>query len=158
MLIILEGCDCSGKTTLAENLAKVFDAEIIHCSQNTQNDFFYFYDIFEKSKKCNIIADRFCYGQFVYQQEKDRPLRSDEKSAAYNLLQLEYDMLRSGSVKVVYVTARISTIKNRLEHRSEELINGLSVEEVLCRYKQVFQDSLMPVITWNTDIEEENDE
>ena len=38
MLIILEGCDGSGKTTLAKSLAKILDADIIHCTSRTPND------------------------------------------------------------------------------------------------------------------------
>ena len=75
MLYILEGCDGSGKTTLANQLSKLLDAEIIHCSTTTPNDYEFFKRIAKNSRVKNVIADRFCYGQFIYQEEKDRPLR-----------------------------------------------------------------------------------
>ena len=66
MLIVLEGCDGSGKTTVARNLQNILpDAEIIHCTRETPNDYSFFWHLIQASKDRHIIADRFCYGQFV---------------------------------------------------------------------------------------------
>lgn len=165
MLYILEGCDGAGKTTVATKLAKVLDAEIIHCSQYTPNDFSFFVHIAEAAKEKNIIADRFCYGQFVYQEEENRPLREspivttlgfgdrDGVSALKNLHQLETIMLDCG-VKVIYVTAPVDDIKERLALRGEVLINGLTVEDIMIRYTAVRKNSILPWIEWNTGGEE----
>ena len=74
MLVVLEGCDGSGKSTLARFLSKIMNAEIVHCTASTPNNYDYFLNIIEASKTRNIIADRFCYGQFVYQEAEDRRL------------------------------------------------------------------------------------
>lgn len=131
MLVILEGCDGSGKSTLAKSLAKLLGAEIIHCTSTTPNDKKFFEGIIEASKTRNIIADRFCYGQFVYQKEKDRPLGSFK-----NLHRLEVKLLKAGA-KIVYVEAPLDEVEKRLKDRGETLINGLTVADVMYRFEDV---------------------
>lgn len=152
MLYILEGCDGVGKSTLANSLKDILDAEIIHCNQYTPNDFYFFDSIAVAAKNKNIIADRFCYGQFVYQDEKDRPLNQragEEGSALHILHELETRMLAVG-VKAIYVTAPVEDIKDRLAARGESLINELTVEEVLGKYEAIKSMSILPWITWYT--------
>lgn len=147
MLIALEGCDGTGKTTLATLLSKLMDAEIVHCSTHTPNTYKFFHKLIEISKEKNIIADRWCYGQFVYQTEEDRPLRdySQKANSEYNLRILEEEMLEAGA-KIVLVTADSATIRKRLEARGETLINGLCIEEVQERFEEVRKRSLL---TWS---------
>lgn len=161
MLVVLEGCDGSGKTTLANKLAKILNAEVIHCSTLTPNNYEFFKGIIDASKERNIIADRFCYGQFVYQNPHEMPLAKphstaqiwttamDMDTALRRLYMLESDMLAYGA-KIVYVTAPVLEIKERLELRNEVLINGKTVEEVQAGFKAIFGMSVMPVIEWNT--------
>ena len=151
MLYILEGCDGAGKSTVAAQLSKLVDAEVIHCSQYTPNTASFFLHIAQAAKEKNIIADRFCYGQFVYQKEEDRPLadKFSEISALENLHKLESMMLEIG-VKAIHVTAPADVIKDRLLLRGEHLINGLTVEDVLVKYETVKKMSILPWIEWNT--------
>lgn len=158
MLIILEGCDGVGKSTVANKLAKILNAEIIHCNRYTPNDVSFFTNIIYASETRNIIADRFCYGQFAYQEEKDRPLGktcegvhelSNRISALENLHRLETLML-GYNCKVIHVTAPLDEIKDRLQLRREKIIDKLSVEEVVNRFKGIFENSLLEIIEWNT--------
>lgn len=149
MLIVLEGCDGAGKTELANFLAKVLDAEIVHCSTHTANNFNFFNEILYAARDKNIIADRFCYGQFVYQNDDNRPLADEHGSAETNLGILEIRMLQSNA-KVIYVTAPVDVIEERLKARGEELINGLTVEEILDRYDTIIHNSLLPWTVYNT--------
>lgn len=146
MLIVLEGCDGSGKSTLATKLAELCDAEIIHCSTETENDGNFFFDIIDASRHRNIIADRFCYGQFVYQNEDDRPLGNYQ-----HLHKVEAEMLRYGA-KVIYVTAPTEEIEERLSARGERPINSLSVAEIQDRYADLFNNHslIKNVLVWNT--------
>lgn len=142
MLIVLEGCDGSGKTTLANVLATILDAEIIHCTTKTPNTFCWFDQIIEASKTRNIIADRFCYGQFVYQKPEERQLSNSD------LYELEVHMVAAGA-KVIFVDANTATIMNRLKSRGE--VTDLSVDEIRDRYTQVFTDSCINVTVVKTD-------
>lgn len=145
MLIVLEGCDGSGKSTIATNLSKLLDAEIIHCTKETPNTLEYFVGIVDDAKDHNIIADRFCYGQFVYQKPEERPLGTE-----IELGDLE-EYMKSNGVKVILVDAPTDVIESRLLQRGETLINGLSVEEVRRRFKTLMDDSAFEhVFVWNT--------
>ena len=147
MLVVLEGCDGSGKSTLARQLAMLLNAEIIHCTSRTPNDKKFFEGIIEASKTRNIIADRFCYGQYVYQEKKDRPLGNYG-----DLNYLETKMLEAGA-KVVHVGAPIEEIERRLEERGEKLINGLNVGEVIRKFEEVFESHSIlgdNILRWNT--------
>ena len=142
MLIVLEGCDGSGKTTIANNLKAIMpNAEIIHCTAETPNDFDFFKHLILASKERDIIADRFCYGQFVYQAPEERHLTPEE------LTVLEVGMLSAGA-KVIHVTAPVDTLKNRLSWRNEEPM--WSVESITRRYCDLFERTLIKPYLWWT--------
>lgn len=143
MLIILEGCDGTGKSTIAKRLASVLNAEVIHCSTKTPNNYDFFSEIIYHSRERNIIADRFMYGQFVYQEENERKLTKAQ------LYQLETQLLSAGA-KVVLVSATEKDIEARLGARNEKLINGLSISEVKDRFNHLMEDSMLPVKLWDT--------
>lgn len=141
MLIVLEGADGVGKSTIAKRLARILNARIIHCTKNTPNDLAYFRSILYASEEQHIIADRFCYGQFVYQSEEERKLTQDE------LYRLEADMLNMGA-KVIYVTASEKTIEARLNKRNE--IPMYPVKELLERFDTVMKQSTLQIEIWRT--------
>jgi thymidylate kinase len=142
MLIVLEGCDGSGKTTIAKNLKAIMpDAEIIHCTTETPNDFEFFQHIIWASKDKDIIADRFCYGQFVYQAPEERKLTPEQ------LCHLEIDMIAAGA-KVIHVTAPVKTILNRLSWRGEKTMHPVS--EITSRYISLFENTLIKPHFWWT--------
>lgn len=141
MLIVLEGCDGSGKSTLAKKLAMVSDADIIHCSAETPNDYEFFHNIISGSINKNIIADRFCYGQFVYQDAEERNLTTTE------LYRLESDMVNVGT-KVIFVDADSDTIYDRLIRRGEATLKP--IQEIRQGFVDVFTNSLIKPILWKT--------
>lgn len=143
MLIVLEGCDGAGKSYLADILSKIMNAEVIHCTAETANDFGFFYNLIQAGDDKNIIADRFCYGQFVYQKREDR------KMDQAMLNELEVEMINHG-VSVVYVTASQETIEARLSERGE--VTFIPVKDILGRYERLFQKrSIMPIKIYVTD-------
>lgn len=141
MLIVLEGCDGVGKSTIARNLSQLMDARIVHCTASTPNDYKFFKSIIDASKYQNIIADRFCYGQFVYQNEKERHLTHAE------LTQLELDMIEAGA-KVIHVHAPVDEVKRRLRYRNES--TAIPVEEIMDKFIAVFEASLEKPMLWWT--------
>lgn len=141
MLIVLEGCDGTGKSTLAGFLATLLNAEVVHCTSKTPNDYDFFWGIVDASKERNIIADRFCYGQFVYQEAEERNL------SEHGLRELELDMLNVGA-KVVLVTAPEDVVEARLAARGET--TSVPVPELLGRFKSVMEESILPVVVYDT--------
>lgn len=141
MLIVLEGCDGTGKTTLAHNLSKILGAEIIHCTTDTPNTVWFFRDIIEMAQTRNIIADRFCYGQFVYQSEDKRQLTK------HDLYNLELAMLNTGA-RVVYVDCDEQVLNARLAARNE--VPMKPIRQLKDGYLKVFSDSLLKIAVVDT--------
>lgn len=141
MLIVLEGCDGSGKTTLANKLAYILGAQIIHCTTDTPNDWNYFSAIISMSENRNIIADRFCYGQFVYQDPVERHLDED----ALRGLEMRMDQC---DARVIYVDAPIYTLQQRLDERNETPIKPLHILKE--KYEKVWERSLLPITRIDT--------
>ena len=140
MLIVLEGCDGSGKTTIANNLKAIMpNAEIIHCTRETPNDMRFFTQLIMAAENRNIIADRFCYGQFVYQTEEERHLTEDE------LMKLETLMIAQGA-RVIHVTAPVATMVKRLSWRKEDC----PVAEITRKYCDLFERTLIKPHLWWT--------
>lgn len=139
MLIILEGVDGAGKTTLANLLANLMDAEVIH--ETKPRPFHHYYGIIQQAKSRNIIADRFFWGQFVYQEPSERCLSLRE------LRELENELVKSGA-KLVYVTAPDVVIKQRLDSRKEAL--SLSFETLSEGYAWLINTAVCPIINYNT--------
>ena len=109
MKIIIEGCDGSGKTTLANKLAKVFNCEIEHDS--TPCDFKNYSTRLQDGK--NTIYDRFFLGQFVYNKENERLLTHTELTQLKTLC-IKLDVL------MIYVDIKDETLLKRLKNRSSE--------------------------------------
>lgn len=156
MLIILEGCDATGKTTLANLLKPVLGAEIVHCTTQTPNTYGFFSNLIYASREKNIIVDRFCYSQFAYQEEDNRPLAMyklhpiDEPERYVEdsweaLRYLEMEMLRS-DVKLIYVTADVNTLYERLNERGETV----NICEILQGYNDLWKKTLIQPIWYKT--------
>lgn len=141
MLVVLEGCDGAGKSTFAEFLAKLLNADIVHCTAETPNTYGFFYNIIEAAKTKNIIADRFCYGQFVYQEKDERKL------STLDLRLLETRMLEADG-KVILVTAPEDVIIARLASRGE--VTHMPVKDILSRFEKVMSKSILPVMHYDT--------
>ena len=141
MLIVLEGCDGSGKSTIANKLAEILGAEIIHCTTDTPNTVWFFRDIIELAQTRNIIADRFCYGQFVYQNPEERQLNEQD------LYHLELTMMNTGA-RVVYVDCDESALKKRLDDRGE--VTTKPIREIRRIYEEVFSKSILPITNIDT--------
>lgn len=142
MLIVLEGCDGTGKTSIAKLIQAIMpSAEIIHCTAETPNDFKFFSKLIDIGAYRHIILDRGMYGQFVYQSPEDRKLSHKQ------LRLLEMSMLSTGA-KVVHVTAMKQIVEDRLNSRSEVPMHTVGV--LLSRFDELFEKSLMPVITIDT--------
>lgn len=63
MRIMLEGCDGTGKTTLAEKLAAKYHLDICHCTSADPNDFHFYMQTIRKN---NVIWDRHTIGELIY--------------------------------------------------------------------------------------------
>lgn len=93
----------------------------------------------------NIIADRFCYGQFVYQNPEERQLNEQD------LYHLELTMMNTGA-RVLYVDCDESVLKKRLDDREE--VTMKPIRDIRMAYEKVFSKSILPIINIDTSIPE----
>ena len=161
MLIIIEGCDGTGKTTLANMLKPLLGAEIVHCTTQTPNTYGFFNNIIYAAQKKHIIVDRFCYSQFVYQEEEDRPLALHEiypldgdrrfvENSYESLARLEIDMLQADT-KLIYVSADTETIHRRLSARDSEIpLDNFTIEDIKAKYEDLWKRTLIQPIRYVT--------
>lgn len=141
MMLVLEGIDGVGKTTLANLLSKTYNAGIIHATRETPNDWNWFNELMDLAKDHNIIMDRSFWGQFVYQDSEERKLTWEQ------LHELEHRLEQEGGM-IIYVTATTEDIQARLGARAEVLSRPLEVLKY--RYATVISLANCRVITYNT--------
>lgn len=63
--IIIEGPDCSGKTTLAKKINEYYNNEldVLHCTGHDPRDYKFYY---QTMRKKNIVFDRHFIGEMIY--------------------------------------------------------------------------------------------
>lgn len=112
MKIILEGCDGTGKTTLAKILAEKYGLDICHCTQHDAAD----YDFYRQTlKKENVVWDRHTLGELIYPRIFNRKPQIGTEHA-----RLIMHYAKKGGVKVFVLTATNATIYERLNNRGSE--------------------------------------
>lgn len=141
MMLVLEGIDGVGKTTLANLLSKTYNAGIIHATRETPNDWAWFNELMDLAKDRNIIMDRSFWGQFVYQDPEERKLNWEQ------LHELEHRLQQEGG-HLVYVTAHQEDITARLGARAETL--SLPLDTLQARYEFCISVANCPVTIYNT--------
>ena len=141
MMLVLEGIDGTGKTTLANQLSATYNAGIIHATRETPNDWDWFSELMDVARDRNLIMDRSFWGQFVYQEPEERKLSWEQ------LQELEHRLAQEGG-KLIYVTATDEDIRTRLGARAETL--SLPLEVLKARYELLVLNADCEVVTYNT--------
>lgn len=112
MKIILEGCDGTGKTTLAKILADRYGLDICHCTQDDPGDYEFYRQTLRKE---NVIWDRHTLGELVYPRVFGRKPKIGPEDAR---LLMHY--AKESDVKVFVLTTDIESIHNRIDARGDE--------------------------------------
>lgn len=112
MRIILEGCDGTGKTTLAKLLAEKYKLDICHCTQSDPGDFEFYK---QTARKDNVVWDRHTIGELIYPKVFRRPEKIGIEDAR---LVLAY--AREAGTKIFVLTDDIEVIRKRLLDRGKE--------------------------------------
>lgn len=109
MRIILEGCDGTGKTTLAKMLADRYSLDICHCTSKDPADFDFYK---QTARKENVIWDRHTIGELIYPKIFDRKMQISPEDARIVL-----GFAREHNGKVFVLTADDEVIRQRLLSR-----------------------------------------
>ena len=108
MNIIIEGCDGTGKSTMAKHLCERFGLQYWHESQPRTLE-----EYKQMLEYGGFVFDRFCFGQFVYNTQEQQRMTLEE------LALLIHDVFPATSTVLLYVDAHTDTIIQRLIKRGE---------------------------------------
>lgn len=136
MLIVLEGVDGAGKTTLTERLMKSLPDDSVQRMHSgplkgdpLKEYLWRLKDYDPSSSEQNLVLDRWHVGELVY-----GPLFRGQSKLTEPMRQyVEMYLDKLGAYKLV-VTANLMTILQRLEHRGEDLLKPDQVGLVLDFY------------------------
>lgn len=130
MIIVIEGPDGSGKTTLANKIAQQTKYPIIHMTQpkseeERDNMFADYANIIRTHK--NLILDRCWYSEMVY-----GPIKRDRSAISYpNMFSLE-EMLAKQGAMIIYATGPKSVLWQRCCKRGEDYITSRETFNSIC--------------------------
>jgi thymidylate kinase len=139
-VIIIEGCDCSGKTTFANMLAEKTGYEIVKGSSfeiaelGQDGMFEHMMNLLDRD---NIIIDRFFYSNLVYGKLFNYPMMTPEQ---YDRL---VDKLDSKAL-VLYLHSPEGVVKYRMENRGDDMVKVEHIKSILNEYIDVFYGDFRP--------------
>lgn len=108
MNIVIEGCDGTGKSTIAKHLCDRLDLQYWHESQPRTFD-----EYKQMLEYGGFVFDRFCFGQFVYNTPEQQKMSFEE------LKTLLRDVFPKTGTILLYVDAHTDTIIQRMLKRGE---------------------------------------
>ena len=148
MIIIIEGPDGSGKTTLAEQISKQTKFPIVHRSQpkteEEKKNMMGTYLLAIKEHK-NVIFDRCWYSEMAY-----GPVMRDESIISYpEMYALERALARGGAI-LIHCTGPEPTLWMRCQNRGEEYVTSRDDFKAIFRnYVDIMSTPhLIPVVTY----------
>lgn len=141
MIIILEGENKTGKTTLAKYISDCYDFDVIKCSQPKGDPYVEYMKILKSIEKSgrNTVIDRFVYGEFVY-----GPLYRGKSSLTKTQLRnIELKAL-SLNAHLIYCHDTPANIEARFEAEGEEFAKPQLIKKTLELFDGVIHDAILP--------------
>lgn len=132
-IIIVEGSDCAGKTSLIESLSEHYGFDIVkgssfEHSQCTQSELLN--KFLDMTNKKRIILDRFIYSNEVYASlYDDYAILSDEERRYIETI------IKDKSV-LIYLKADTPTLVNRMNVRGDEYVTVDKLQSIKDKYEE----------------------
>ncbi|MCY7500185.1 deoxynucleoside kinase [Bacillus pumilus] len=149
MIIILEGCDCCYKSTVAKQLSKKLDYKILRGSSfeiaKRSQDSLYEYCL-GLTKHDNLIIDRYIYSNLVYATK----FPGNTKLTHGQVSNIENKLLNK--TKLIYLYARPEVIKERILSRGDDQVNTKDIEPIVKLYNEVIPKSKLHTYSIDTEI------
>lgn len=112
MKIILEGCDGTGKTTLAKILANKYELDICHCTQYDASDFNFYKQTLRKD---NVVWDRHTLGELIYPEIFER-----KRNITFEEARILVHYAREEDVRLFVLTCNSTELCERIAKRENE--------------------------------------
>lgn len=148
MIIIVEGPDGSGKTTLAEKIAKQTGYALLHRSQPKSEEekarmMDEYLQVIKSGK--SVVMDRCWYSEMVY-----GPIMRDATCITYpEMYVLERMLCRKGAL-IIYCTDKPEVLWKRCQTRGEDYITDFATHKAICEaYDELMEvPHLIPVVRY----------
>lgn len=142
MLIFIEGCDRTGKSTIAEMIAKNTFSKVVHCSKpKTSDPFNEYLEMLLSYRDCQtMVFDRGYLGEFVYSQ-----LWRDGCKITPEQFHILDKVALSKRAVVIHAFADSATILKRCEQVGEDLLKPDQVSRCLSLFQEIIGHTLLPV-------------
>lgn len=134
MLIVIEGCDKSGKSTLAKAVATTYSLEYKHFGPPKTQDPAKEYVEFLQQAAAPVVCDRFYLGELVY-----GPLLRQREMKRLDQVTLER-LCRRHWVRMVLTSLPLDIVTERALG-TEEFITPAQNTEAYLRFKQVYEQA-----------------
>lgn len=139
MRIVIEGCDGTGKTSVAKILADHYGCDVVHMTGDDPKDFDFYW---QSLRKNNVVYDRNVLGELVYPYVFDRKKHlKDEQSDGV------ISFYKHKGVHFFVLTANEGICKARLMMRGNEDQRILSnIPYILAKFKALAFEYNIPEI------------
>ncbi|AKQ08398.1 thymidylate kinase [Bacillus phage PBC2] len=140
MIIILEGCDCVGKTTFANKLSERTGYEIVKGSSFEISELGadgMFEHMMELLDRNDIIIDRFYQSNYIYGSKYNYPMMSYEQYSAL------IEKMNKRAL-VVYLYAPVEVLEERMKNRGDEHIKTDDIKDIMETYRKVMTSKTAP--------------
>lgn len=151
MLILIDGVDCSRKSSLVERLAERVrqanpgeQVDVWHAGPPTKHPLDeYVVPLldYRPSEGRHVICDRWHLGESIYPHVFDRPTRFDQGVQAYTEL-----FLRSRGALLVHVDAADADVEDCLRSRGDDLVDASQASSILWQFRNRASVSLLPTL------------
>ena len=137
--IIIEGCDGTGKTTLAKKLSNKYNLDICHCTSEDPAD----YEFYKNTlRKRNVVWDRHFLGELIYPEVFNRRAQIGIEDA-----RLLVAYARESGVQLLVLTESINELQRRLNYRGNECDEVLKqLEYINNKFKEYAESFDIPII------------
>lgn len=141
MIIILEGENKTGKSTICNYIVDHYDFDYVKCSQPKGDPYVEYMEILRRIEKSgkNTVIDRFLYGEFVYGPiYRGKSLLTETQKRNIELKAL------SLNAHLIYCYDTVKNIKQRFLSEGEEFAKTKLIGETLRRFDEVIHNAIIP--------------
>lgn len=132
MIIIIEGPDLAGKSTLAKEINIKGDFEVVHFDSPSEN--FDFHESYLKVlDKENVILDRYFFSEIVYSKVFGRQCRLSSET-----IKEIKEKLKNKPHQLIFVNPGVDTLKRRYKMRGDDIISESQIEKIVQEYENLF--------------------
>lgn len=122
----MEGCDGTGKSTIAEKLANKFGCNIVRLTNGGDRSLGAYHSLMTCD---NVVHDRTFISEIIYPKYFGRESRLNAE-----IVPQLFQMIESYDIKLFILTASNKTILERVGKRGDEFISDMS------KFKEINQD------------------